>query len=1573
MRNFIQNKIVLTIAIIFISIFGIAQKQERISQKSAMSINLSHLGFVRSNTDSGNTNNFQSSYNQSYRLESYEKDAIFTNRKPENEIIELRDRTSKHFYNPDGSIEAFISNGSINFLENDIWQTIEREIVPNTTGLHPEFEFANIKNSFQSFYSNSAISGIKTVVNNKEIVEWQNKKLEFYDADMNLISSLNSLGSQININHASASYSDIFPYTDVHISQLHDGRKIDYEIISSDFIEIIPEGTVFLVVSEEIILPDGWVAKYYIDEIDKSLKESKQRISIYNNENHEILQYNPPVYYEKENRQGRKDPIGEYKITQNGQSLTIKTITKADWFLDQSRVFPVIIDPTVSVYPNNTTNWSRSVASDGFNYTDLYFGNDAGYWVSGSVKFNISSIAVGSTISSVIGYINVISLLGTTYANSPWQFSNSADPTTTSGLTLFNSMTLGYSNIVNSRPGTGWKSSTFYNPDGNQLVANALSSGAVCLGLYTGGSYYNNEVVQVANHTSANRPYLTINYTLPASPPSCTTPISPVDGFGSHSPADPLTWNSAAGATSYDVYFGTSSNPPFVANVSVTSYSPSLAENTTYFWKIVPRNTSGAATGCSIWEFSTTTGPANGDYRSRYMDGLNKMWSDASNWQIYNGSSWATSVTVPNNSSANVLIRDNSKMIIDGDYEINELRIEGLLQFYWGDGATNNTAKTLTVNGDVVLVGNADFQTNAAYDANRNFVHLLVARGSIYNNANAGHGILFNDYPEISYWSFVQVRFKGSGDTEWSGTGENDLGGLSILKDNPEDLVEIIPSQLLGWGSNNLDGNGFFMYDVIDHVGTLKIGGTFPMTTRFGIQSTNDAVDNPRQFPTISSITSGNNFTLILDNPNFGISGYSAVECYGNLQITQGTFNVGDNMNDYIEFADGSSLIVDGGDLTCTGAITYQGSGSFTLSLSSGRIRAGYFGNGNSDLAGWFDIRNNASVNISGGEIHLINTEYTTSLSCAMYNMKASNVNITGGILKIGSSVSPTGTNTFSIAGPTPSIELYGNGSTIASNAIMWDNVQCYGYLDIPEYCGLSIYDQDHGDTPYTFSITGNINHLGNLYAEVENSKILFNGSTNQTFHTTGAYSDVSGEAGISIVEVDNVAGVQLTGLSTAVTKNFIKTNGTFHIGNCSLGLSGIVTRTNGYLGGNTNSDLYISGNGTLGNLFFDPVANNLRILEIDRQNTGIVNLATDLKIYQSVTFVNGILFTYLDSNVANGSQTIYLQTGATLDNESSNSFLYGKASVTEVLSSAADPGNLGANFTNLSENLGSVTIVRMTGDEGEQIIDNATSIDCYWDITVGTQPISPVLMSFKWLDNFDNGLSTSGLSVFSKYNLDPWDEIGTPTSVSGNPRYISAQADHYSRWTIAAKNQILPISLLYFDVKCVGSAKEFSWATAGESNSDYFQILHSQDNMNFIPIAKIDASGNSNQIIEYSHVLEESDNNKYYRLKQIDFDGKYEEFPTIFSDCNNDSDIDISIYPNPFNGEEVFINSNETLCNVSIEIFDAAGRIVYKSQLDRVQNNTQIKITNTLEPGAYILKLNSKINFNKQFVLIVK
>lgn len=194
------------------------------------------------------------------------------------------------------------------------------------------------------------------------------------------------------------------------------------------------------------------------------------------------------------------------------------------------------------------------------------------------------------------------------------------------------------------------------------------------------------------------------------------------------------------------------------------------------------------------------------------------------------------------------------------------------------------------------------------------------------------------------------------------------------------------------------------------------------------------------------------------------------------------------------------------------------------------------------------------------------------------------------------------------------------------------------------------------------------------------------------------------------------------------------------------------------------------------------------------------------------------------------------------------------------------------------------------------------------------------------------------------------------------------------NNWIIKTKkDEPLPVELLYFNVKCNGSDKEFSWVTASETNSDYFLIMASEDTRNFKPVAKIQAAGYSSQNIEYTYTLKGLNNKVYYRLQQVDFDGTSETFQIIYADCNKMSNFEITAYPNPFDGKILYLNSTSTLKNAVINIYDALGRLVYQTNYNEIYSHIELKIDTQLEPGAYYLEISSKNEFSKPISLIVK
>lgn len=97
----------------------------------------------------------------------------------------------------------------------------------------------------------------------------------------------------------------------------------------------------------------------------------------------------------------------------------------------------------------------------------------------------------------------------------------------------------------------------------------------------------------------------TVNVTGFTSPPGYATLPSPFNGQQMVSTLTDLSWIPAEGALSHNIFFGMQSPPPFYANTSDTTFTPSvLLENKTYFWRIDEVYPEGAAKGRE-WSFTT--------------------------------------------------------------------------------------------------------------------------------------------------------------------------------------------------------------------------------------------------------------------------------------------------------------------------------------------------------------------------------------------------------------------------------------------------------------------------------------------------------------------------------------------------------------------------------------------------------------------------------------------------------------------------------------------------------------------------------------------------------------------------------------------------------------------------------------------------------------------------------------------------------------------------------------------------------------------------------------------------------
>lgn len=163
--------------------------------------------------------------------------------------------------------------------------------------------------------------------------------------------------------------------------------------------------------------------------------------------------------------------------------------------------------------------------------------------------------------------------------------------------------------------------------------------------------------------------------------------------------------------------------------------------------------------------------------------------------------------------------------------------------------------------------------------------------------------------------------------------------------------------------------------------------------------------------------------------------------------------------------------------------------------------------------------------------------------------------------------------------------------------------------------------------------------------------------------------------------------------------------------------------------------------------------------------------------------------------------------------------------------------------------------------------------------------------------------------------------------------------------------NGPMPVSLVSFKGNATQNGTQLSWTTASEINASQFLIERSLDAKTFSTVGKINAK-NAAKGANYSFTDSYMQNGKvFYRLKQVDRDGK-SQYSSVIS-INHVNTFEYTVSPNPFSSV-ISIRSNEELQHV--ELVDMTGTIRY-NQSD-IHSTEYAIATDNLSPGYYFVKI---------------
>ena len=190
----------------------------------------------------------------------------------------------------------------------------------------------------------------------------------------------------------------------------------------------------------------------------------------------------------------------------------------------------------------------------------------------------------------------------------------------------------------------------------------------------------------------------------------------------------------------------------------------------------------------------------------------------------------------------------------------------------------------------------------------------------------------------------------------------------------------------------------------------------------------------------------------------------------------------------------------------------------------------------------------------------------------------------------------------------------------------------------------------------------------------------------------------------------------------------------------------------------------------------------------------------------------------------------------------------------------------------------------------------------------------------------------------------------------------INAAGTGYGVTKTFAVDALLPIELIEFNASPEENTLLAYWSTASEFNTDKFVLYLSKNMTDWEKFAEADAAGFSNTTVDYNQSIKDFDPGyKYIKLVEYDKDGQIFELSikSIFSNISGDESF--TVYPNPFTDIITLDIVNPTGGEVSVSVFDMNSKPLLRKTYDESSMYIQDKISlGNIPKGIYFIRIHT-------------
>jgi hypothetical protein len=218
-----------------------------------------------------------------------------------------------------------------------------------------------------------------------------------------------------------------------------------------------------------------------------------------------------------------------------------------------------------------------------------------------------------------------------------------------------------------------------------------------------------------------------------------------------------------------------------------------------------------------------------------------------------------------------------------------------------------------------------------------------------------------------------------------------------------------------------------------------------------------------------------------------------------------------------------------------------------------------------------------------------------------------------------------------------------------------------------------------------------------------------------------------------------------------------------------------------------------------------------------------------------------------------------------------------------------------------------------------------------------------------KWYQPIDGSFSNAIMQGFAGALITDhliWDSLSTFSEFGG----------------VGISNSPLPVELVSFTGACEDGVINLTWQTASEFNSSHFAVEKSRDGENWQLLTKISSTGTSNELITYQSADHNAiDGNNYFRLRQVDNDGKEKLYDPINVSCSEVTTGYFSSFPNPSGSAfQVIVNNKDLIGVCTLNMVDATGKVIEQREIEVKDGINMFVVNQELTPGIYFLNISN-------------